>query len=39
MVIGCSRPSCTYRLFWRVNISNVVHSMISLIPNYRAMIQ
>jgi len=38
-MVGCSRPSCTYRLFFGVNISNAVHPTINLIPNYRAMTQ
>ncbi|EPS74274.1 hypothetical protein M569_00484, partial [Genlisea aurea] len=35
----CSWPSCTYRLFFGVNISNAVHPTINLIPNYRTMTQ
>nr|YP_010544474.1 photosystem II protein L [Digitalis purpurea]UYG22496.1 photosystem II protein L [Digitalis purpurea] len=38
-MVGCSRPSCTYRLFFGVNISNAVHPTINLITNYRAMTQ
>nr|YP_010262382.1 photosystem II protein L [Pedicularis cephalantha]UIX22095.1 photosystem II protein L [Pedicularis cephalantha] len=38
-MVGCSRPSCTYRLFFGVNISNAVHPTINLILNYRAMTQ
>nr|QVL26467.1 photosystem II protein L [Premna szemaoensis] len=38
-MVGCSRPSRTYRLFFGVNISNAVHPTINQIPNYRAMTQ
>nr|QGX43556.1 photosystem II protein L [Avicennia marina] len=38
-MVGCSRPSCTYRLFFGVNISNAVHPTINPILNYRAMTQ
>lgn len=31
-MVGCSRISCTYRFFFRVNISNAVHPTINLIP-------
>uniref|UniRef100_UPI0030FF213B photosystem II cytochrome b559 beta subunit n=1 Tax=Euchiton involucratus TaxID=330692 RepID=UPI0030FF213B len=30
-MVGCSRPSCTYRFFFGVNISNAVHTTINLI--------
>nr|YP_009750607.1 photosystem II protein L [Rauvolfia verticillata]QIJ98046.1 photosystem II protein L [Rauvolfia verticillata] len=38
-MVGCSRPSRTYRLFFGINISNAVHPTINLHPNYRAMTQ
>nr|YP_010884380.1 photosystem II protein L [Ixora finlaysoniana]QWW21202.1 photosystem II protein L [Ixora chinensis]UDA68870.1 photosystem II protein L [Ixora x williamsii]WIW75792.1 photosystem II protein L [Ixora finlaysoniana] len=38
-MVGCSRPSCTYRLFFGINFSNAVHPTINLHPNYRAMTQ
>ena len=30
-MVGCSRPSCTYRFFFGVNISNAVHPTLNLI--------
>jgi len=30
-MVGCSRISCTYRFFFRINISNAVHPTINLI--------
>nr|QWZ47280.1 photosystem II protein L [Cyananthus flavus] len=30
-MVGCSWPSCTYRFFFGVNISNAVHPTINLI--------
>nr|YP_009869967.1 photosystem II protein L [Mesua ferrea]QKJ81907.1 photosystem II protein L [Mesua ferrea]QQK92881.1 photosystem II subunit L [Mesua ferrea] len=39
-MVGCSRPSCTYRFFLGVYIRNAVHPTINLIKiNYRAMTQ
>nr|UXF58417.1 photosystem II protein L [Illicium verum] len=43
-MVGCSRTSGTYRVFFGVNISNAVHTTINLKPNkkkknYRATTQ
>nr|UDY71245.1 photosystem II protein L [Ulmus parvifolia] len=42
-MVSCSRTSCTYRFFFRVNICNAVHPTINRIiedkPNHRATTQ
>nr|YP_009869883.1 photosystem II protein L [Cratoxylum cochinchinense]QKJ81823.1 photosystem II protein L [Cratoxylum cochinchinense] len=39
-MVGCSRPSCTYRFFFGIHIRNAIHPTINLIQiHYRTMTQ